>query len=127
MSRLIAIAVTIAGLIAFIGVAIGDDVGRAEVARATSEFRAAAPETFEGRIVLVTKALLTIVAKNGDNLMFMVAADCKVTKDGKPSSVDMLGAGDRVMIAASSEADRKIANAITARAPERAPSMIASK
>lgn len=79
----------------------------------------AAPETFEGRIVLATKAAVTIVAKNGDNLMFAVAADCKVTRDGKPSTVDMLGVGDRVMISASSEADRKVANVIMARGPER--------
>lgn len=108
------------------GVALGADRGLVPSDRAVPNAKAA-PEAFEGRIVLVTKAALTIVAKNGDNLMFMISADCKVTRDGKPSTVDMLGAGDRVMINASSEADRKIANVIIARGPERSPSMIAKK
>lgn len=125
MSRFIA-AVLASCLFVSTGIAIGDDVGRAADDRAVPGAKSAS-ESFDGRIVLVTKAALTIVAKNGDNLMFMIASDCKVTKDGKPSSVDMLGAGDRVMVAASSEADRKIANVITARGPEKAPSMIASK
>lgn len=76
-------------------------------------------DMYEGRVVLATKAALTIVAKNGDNVMFTVADDCKVTRDGKSSSVDMLGVGDRVMISASTEADRKVAKVIMARGPER--------
>ncbi len=117
MSRFIAV-VLASCLFVTTGVALGGEVGRATGDRAVPGAKSAS-EAFEGRIVLVTKAALTIVAKNGDNLMFMIASDCKVVRDGKPSSVDMLGAGDRVMVAASSEADRKIANVITARGPER--------
>jgi hypothetical protein len=125
MSRFIAV-VLASCLFVSTGAALGGDVGRATGDRAVSGTKSAS-EAFEGRIVLVSKAALTIVAKNGDNLMFMIATDCKVTRDGKPSSIDMLGAGDRVMIAASNEADRKIANMITARGPERAPSAITRK
>lgn len=118
MSRLVAAAVVVTSFVFCNGgVSAGEVVGAPSIS--TSVIALSASEMFEGRIVLVTKASLTIVAKNGDNLMFMIANDCKVTRDGKPSSVEMLGAGDRVLIGASNEADRKIANAIMARGPER--------
>jgi hypothetical protein len=115
MSRFIAAAFFASSMLLTGGLVLVADAGFLPSAKAA----AASPEAFEGRIVLVSKAALTIVAKNGDNLMFMIASDCKVTRDGKPSSVEMLGAGDRVMVAASNEADRKIAKVITARGPER--------
>lgn len=117
MSRFIAV-VLASCLFVTSGFALGGDRGRAPNDRAAPNAKTAA-DMFEGRIALVTKAALTIVAKGGDNLMFVIANDCKVIRDGKPSSIDMLGAGDRVMIAATSEADKKIANVITARGPER--------
>jgi hypothetical protein len=115
MSRFIAAAFFASSMLLTGGLVLVADAGFLPSAKAA----AASPEAFEGRIVLVSKAALTIVAKNGDNLMFMIASDCKVTRDGKPSSVEMLGAGDRVMVAASNEADRKIAKVITACGPER--------
>ncbi|MCE9607143.1 MAG: hypothetical protein K8U03_19840 [Planctomycetia bacterium] len=78
-----------------------------------------ADDMYEGRVVLSTKAALTIVAKNGDNVTFAIASSCKITRDGKPSNAEMIAPGDRVQIVASTEAGRNVANTITARGAER--------
>jgi len=80
---------------------------------------ARADDMFEGRVILSSKAMLTIVAKNGDNVSFAISSSCKITRDGKQSNAEMIAPGDRVMIAASTEGERRVANLITARSAER--------
>lgn len=113
MSSIFAVAVVFSSLLAAPQlVSYGADVAAAPAA-------ARADDMFEGRVVLSNKAMLTIVAKNGDNVSFAISSSCKITRDGKASSADMIAPGDRVMIAATTDSGRNVANIITARAAER--------
>ena len=112
MSSIFAVAVVFSSLLAAPQlVSYGAEIAAAPTAKAD--------DMFEGRVVLSNKAMLTIVAKNGDNVSFAISSSCKITRDGKASSADMIAPGDRVMIAATTDAGRNVANIITARAAER--------
>lgn len=80
---------------------------------------ARADDMYDGRVILSTKAMLTIVAKNGDNISFAISSSCKITRNGKQSDAEMIAPGDRVQISATVESGRNVANAISARAAER--------
>ncbi len=60
-----------------------------------------ADEVIEGRIAAASRSSITVVDKQGENLLVLLAADCKVVRDGKPSEAMMLGVGDRVRVTTS--------------------------
>jgi hypothetical protein len=71
-------------------------------------------DMFEGRITAASKSAVSIVDKQGENVTFLIGADCKVMRDGKPSEAMMLGVGDRVNIVGRDEAGRVMAVKIDA-------------
>ena len=84
MQRLLGIAVVVASGLMKLSIAAGP-----------------ADEVIEGRIAAASRSSITIVDKQGENLLVLLAADCKVVRDGKPSEPMMLGVGERVRVTTS--------------------------
>lgn len=76
-------------------------------------------DVYQGRIAAVSKNSVSIVDKQGENVTFLIGADCKITRDGKPSEALMLGMGDRVQITGKEDAGKLVAAAISAFSAER--------
>ncbi|MBA4018180.1 MAG: hypothetical protein C0483_13490 [Pirellula sp.] len=76
-------------------------------------------DVYQGRVSAVSKSSVAIVDKQGENVTFLIGAECKITRDGKPSEAMMLGTGDRVQITAKEDAGKLVAVAISAFSAER--------
>jgi hypothetical protein len=75
---------------------------------------AATDDLYEGKIAASGAKAITVLAKNGDNLEFMIAADCKITIDGEPSTADKLAVGLTVKITAAKAGEARVAKRIDA-------------
>jgi len=71
-------------------------------------------DLFEGKIAAAGAKAITVVAKNGDNVEFMIPADCKITIDGQASTADKLAVGLSVRIQSAKGADGVVAKRIDA-------------
>lgn len=71
-------------------------------------------DVYQGRIAAVSKGSVSIVDKQGENVTFLIGADCKIMRDGKPSEATMLGMGDRVQITAKEDTGKLVAATISA-------------
>lgn len=78
-----------------------------------------ADEVYRGRVAAVTKNSVSIIDKQGENVTFLIGAECKIMRDGKPSEALMLGMGDRVQISAKEDAGKLAALVISAFSAER--------
>src|SRR5690349_21411904 len=79
-----------------------------------SAFAGPADDIVEGRIAAASRSSITVIDKQGENLLFVIGPDCKVIRDGKPSEAMMLGVGDRVRITANDDGGRLMASMIEA-------------
>lgn len=79
-----------------------------------SSLAAPADDVYQGRVAAVSKGSVSIVDKQGENVTFLIGADCKIMRDGKPSEATMLGMGDRVQITAKEDAGKLVAATISA-------------
>lgn len=77
---------------------------------------AAAPpsDMYVGKIAGSGAKAITVVVKNGDNIEFMIPADCLITIDGEPSTADKLAVGLSVKIMASKNGGAHVAQHIHA-------------
>jgi hypothetical protein len=55
---------------------------------------------------------------NGENIAFMIPADCKITIDGEPSTADKLAVGLSVKIMATKMGSAHVAKIINAASAE---------
>lgn len=79
----------------------------------------AAEETHEGKVISVGAAEIVVLDnRDGDNDRFVVTAETKVTRNGKPAKLSEILAGDRAKVVAGSSDGKLVAKSIDARAPE---------
>ncbi len=82
-------------------------------------FAVAADEVHEGKVVSIAKdAIVVLDNRDGENDKFVVNAETKITRDGKPSKLADILAGDRAKVVASVSGEKLVAKSIDARSPE---------
>jgi hypothetical protein len=79
----------------------------------------AADEVHEGKVLSVGDGKITVFDKrDSDNDTFIVNAQTKISRNGKPAKLSDIMAGDMAKVTATSEGDKLIAKEIIAAAPE---------
>jgi len=79
----------------------------------------AADEVHEGKVLAVSDGKLTVFDKrDSESDTFVVTADTKISRNGKPAKLSDIRAGDMTKVTATSQGDRLIAKEIVAAAPE---------
>jgi hypothetical protein len=79
----------------------------------------AADETHEGRVTSVGEGKITVFDKrDSENDTFIVNAQTKILRNGKPAKLSDVQPGDNAKVTAVADGDKLIANEITATAPE---------
>ncbi len=76
-------------------------------------------DVVQGRVASVSKGSIMIVDARGETVEYPIAADCLVTIDGNPGTVDKIGIGTLAKITLAPMAGRSAAKAIAVRAAER--------
>jgi hypothetical protein len=72
-------------------------------------------ETHFGNVVSVSQGMLTLRESSGQELMFAVAADAKITRDGNEVDLQQLMRGDVASVTAESRGSQTVATVIEAR------------
>jgi hypothetical protein len=78
----------------------------------------AAEETHAGKILLAKDGKITLQDKDGNSEVFAVAADAKITLDGKPASLGDLANGNVARVTVKTVGDKKVAVIIDAKEKE---------
>lgn len=78
----------------------------------------AADEVHAGKILLAKDGKISIQDKDGNSEVFAVAADAKITLDGKPAELNDLANGNVAKITVKSVGNKKTAVAIEAKTKE---------
>ena len=79
----------------------------------------AADEVHEGKVLAVSDGKITVFDKrDNESDTFVVTADTKVSRNGKPAKFSELQVGDTAKVTATSQGDKLIAKEIVAAAPE---------
>lgn len=79
----------------------------------------AADEIHEGKVLSVGTSSITVNdIKDGDNDMFEVTSETKITLNGRPAKLTEVQAGDRAKVTATAKGDKLVAKEIAARSPE---------
>ena len=76
-------------------------------------------DVVQGRVASVSKGSIMIVDARGETVEYPIAADCLVTIDGNPGTLDKIGIGTLAKITLTPMAGRSAAKAIAVRAAER--------
>ena len=76
-------------------------------------------EVHEGKVVSVSDGKITVFDKrDSENDTFVVTADTKISRNGKPAKLSDIQAGDMAKVVATSQGEKLIAKQILAVAPE---------
>jgi hypothetical protein len=79
----------------------------------------AADEVHEGKVTAVGNGKITILDDRDDeNDTFIVTAETKITRNGRPAKLGDIHAGDKAKVTATSQGEMLIAKEISAAAPE---------
>jgi hypothetical protein len=79
----------------------------------------AADEIHEGKVVSVGGGTITVLDKrDGDNDTFIVNAQTKLLRNGKPAKLSDIQPGDMAKVTAVSDGDKLVAKEVVAVAPE---------
>jgi hypothetical protein len=78
----------------------------------------AADEVHAGKVLLAKDGKISIQDKDGNSEVFAVAADAKITLDGKPAELDDLANGNVAKITVKSVGNKKTAVVIEAKTKE---------
>lgn len=88
------------------------------VAIAITQVAQAADEVHEGKVISVSEGKIMVFDKrDSDNDTFIVNAQTKIIRNGKPAKLSDIQAGDMAKVTATFEADKLIAKEIVASAP----------
>lgn len=77
-----------------------------------------ADDVHSGTVLGVGKDKITIQDKNGDDEAFSVAADAKITLDGKPAKLSDIDIGDTAKVTVKKVDGKNVATAIEAKSKE---------
>lgn len=75
----------------------------------------AVDEVHEGKVQLAKDGKITLLDKDGNSEVFAVAADAKITLDGKPARLDDIAGGNRAKVTVKTLGDKKMAIVIEAK------------
>ena len=78
----------------------------------------AADEVHEGKVLLAKDGKITLQDKDGNSEVFTVAADAKITLDGKPAKLGDLANGNVAKVTVKTVGDKKTAIIIEAKEKE---------
>jgi hypothetical protein len=79
----------------------------------------AADEVHEGKVVSVAaNSLVVLDNRDGDNDKFVVNAETKITRNGKPAKLTDILAGDRAKVIATASGEQLVAKSVAAMTPE---------
>src|SRR5262245_19316997 len=85
----------------------------------SSQATQAADEIHEGKVVSVDEGKITVFDKrDSENDTFVVNAQTKILRNGKPAKLSDVQPGDSAKVTAVAEGDKLVAKEITATAPE---------
>lgn len=85
----------------------------------TTQVALADDEVHEGKVVSVSDGKITVLdRRDSENDTFVVTAETKISRNGKPAKLSDIQAGDRAKIIATSQGEKLIAKQIIAAAPE---------
>jgi hypothetical protein len=85
----------------------------------SSQATRAADEIHEGKVVSAGEGKITVFDKrDSENDTFIVDAQTKIVRNGKPAKLSEVQPGDNAKVTAVAEGDKLIAKEITATAPE---------
>jgi hypothetical protein len=85
----------------------------------SSQATRAADETHEGKVVSVGEGKITVFDKrDSENDTFIVNAQTKILRNGKPAKLSDVQPGDMAKVTAVADSGKLIAKEITAAAPE---------
>lgn len=85
----------------------------------TTPMARADDEVHEGKVVSVSDGKITVFDKrDSENDTFVVTAETKISRNGKPAKLSDIQAGDMAKIIATSQGAKLIAKQIIAAAPE---------
>ncbi len=76
----------------------------------------AADEVREGKVLLAKEGKIALQDKDGNSEVFAVAADAKITLDGKEVKLDEIANGSVAKITVKTAGDKKTATVIEAKA-----------
>jgi hypothetical protein len=83
-----------------------------------TEATLAADEVHEGKVVSVSEGKITILdRRDDDNDTFVVTAETKISRNGKPAKLTDIQPGDRAKVIAVSSGSSLIAKEVIAAAP----------
>lgn len=85
------------------------------VGLALSSVAIAADEVHEGKVQLAKDGKISLLDKDGNSEVFTVAADAKITLDGKPARLDEISSGNRAKVTVKTLGDKKMATVIEAK------------
>ena len=78
----------------------------------------AADDIHEGRVLQAKDGKISLQDKDGNSEVFAVAADAKITLDGKPVKLDEIPNGSVAKVTVKTVGDKKTATLIEAKARE---------
>ncbi len=81
-----------------------------------SSFALAADEVHQGKVLLAKDGKITLQDKDGNSEVFTVAAEAKITFDGKAVILDEIAIGSVAAVTVKVSGDKKVATAIEAMA-----------
>jgi hypothetical protein len=88
------------------------------LAASPSDATLVADEIHEGKVVSVSEGKITILdRRDDDNDTFVVTAETKITRNGKPAKLTDIQTGDRAKIIATTSGGSLIAKEVIAAAP----------
>ena len=91
----------------------------AVVASLAAQVGQGADEVHEGKVVAVTEGKMMVLDKrDSETDTFIVNAETKISRNGKPAKLSDVQAGDRAKVTATSQGEKLIAKEIVAAAPE---------
>ena len=83
-----------------------------------SSFALAADEVHQGKVLLAKDGKISLQDKDGNSEVFAVAADAKITLDGKTIALEEVPSGSVAKVTVKAIGDKKVATVIEAKAKE---------
>lgn len=83
-----------------------------------SSFALAADEVHQGKVLLAKDGKITLQDKDGNSEVFAIAAEAKITFDGKAVTLDEIPSGSVAAVTVKVSGNKKIATAIEAKGKE---------
>jgi len=89
------------------------------VVSAVPDVPAPATDAYQGKILAITKASVSLIDRQGENKTFLLSAESKITINGKPASWQDIGVGNMAKIKAGGDLTAPVAMTVEIRSVEK--------